>query len=210
MHFSLQPQYDKEPDLVDMNFHSRTVLSVEKKKYLEITAFNETFIPLGLNWYITSNRIAAKITQCLCTRPKAGSSRTQYRSAVLKWSSRRRERSRKILTPHGDGRSSSSQHQRKGGLSCSVWWAERLEAAWSSRVFLPPINKPPKNKQFHPAEKEMGQRDEREGQTGVREEWHLWQGPVREKLEEMRGRGCLHERSIRLVVSLFLACWFGF
>lgn len=99
----------------------------------------------------------------------------------------KKERTRqKILTPCGDRRYSSSQHQREGGLSCSAWWAERLEAAWSSGVFFPPINKPPKNKQFHPTEKEMGRWDKREGQTGVRKEWYLWQRPLREKLEEMR------------------------
>lgn len=127
-------------------------------------------------------------THCLCTQSKAGSVclRTQYWSAVSKMKFKKERTRQKILTPCGDRRYSSSQHQREGGLSCSAWWAERLEAAWNSGVFFPPINKPPKNKQFHPTEKEMGRWDKREGQTGVRKEWYLWQRPLREKLEEMR------------------------
>lgn len=44
-----------------------------------------------------------------------------------------------------------------------------------------------KNKQFHPTEKETGQQDMREGQTGVKKEWHQLQRAWREKLDEITG-----------------------
>jgi len=185
------------------------------KKYFEVTALNETWTLLGLNWYTTSNHIPAKLHNVCVHGPKQVGVAPAHSIDPLSWSEvQQGERARQnILTPHGDRRNSSSLHQREGGLSCSVWWAERLEAAWSSRVFLPPINKPPKNKQFHPTEKETGQWDKRDGQTGVRKEWHLWQRARRNNLEEMRGRAednrDVYERSIRLVVSLFLAYLFG-
>ncbi len=129
-----------------------------------------------------------KIKQCLCTQPKAGSacSHTHYRSAVLKWSSRRREPSRKFWLPMGTGEAAHLSTKEKEG--CHVLcdelkdWRRPGAAGYSF-----PHKQTSKNKQFHPTEKEMGQRDKREGQTGVRKEWHLWQRALRQTLEEMRG-----------------------
>lgn len=79
-------------------------------------------------------------------RPRAGSICTlsQYWSAVLKRSSRRREQSKKFWLPMGTGETAHLTTKERGGLSCFVWWAERLDVAWSSGIFHPPINKLPK------------------------------------------------------------------
>ncbi len=140
----------KESVWLILNFHSRTVYVWKNVLRNNCIQWNIYSSWTELVYNLEPHH--CKITQCLCTRPKAGSvcSRTQYRSAVLKWSSRRERAKQKFLTPHGDRRNSSSQHQREGGLSCSVWWAERLETAWSSGVFLPPINKPPKTNSSTP------------------------------------------------------------
>lgn len=137
----------------------------KKKNYLEIRAFGETFIPFEIYWYITSNHITCQITQCLCRRPKAGSIRslTQYRLAVFEWSWRRRERNWKILTPYGDGRNGSSQHQRERGLSCFVWWAERLDGGLEQRCIPSPINKPPKTNSSTPQRRRWDSETRSEG-----------------------------------------------
>lgn len=87
----------------------------------------------------------------MCIRAEAdcaGSSRAVLIGCLeMKFKTEREGARQKILTPLGDRRGGSVQHQREGGLSCSPWWAERLEAAWNSGVFLPPVNKPRKKKQ---------------------------------------------------------------
>lgn len=42
----------------------------KKNKNLEISTFNETFIPFGLNWRTTSNHIAAKLHNVCVHGPK--------------------------------------------------------------------------------------------------------------------------------------------
>lgn len=155
----------KSPIELILNFHSRTACVWKKKNYLEIRAFSETFIPFEIYWYITSNHITCQITQCLCRRPKAGSIRslTQYRLAVFEWSWRRREQNWKILTPYGDGRNGSSQHQRERGLSCFVWWAERLDGGLEQRCIPSPINKPPKTNSSTPQRRRWDSETRSEG-----------------------------------------------
>lgn len=163
--------------------------------------------PFGLNRYITSNQITAKLDNVCVHGPKQVAFARAHSIDPLSWSEVQEGESQaeNFRLPMGTGRNSSSQHQREGGLSCSVWWAERLEAAWSSGVFLPPINKPPKNKQFHPTEKEMGQWDKRgRADRCQKRVTSVTEGTRREAGGDERmswRQECFHERSIRLVVS---------
>lgn len=99
-----------------------------------------------------------KITQCLCSRFKAGSVRSQllaHRSAVFQWCSRRREPGRKFWLPMRTAETALLSTKEKEG--CHVT-CDELKEPWSSRVSIPP-KQTSKNKQLHPTEKEMGQRD---------------------------------------------------
>lgn len=126
-----------------------------------------------------------QITQCLCRRPKAGSIRslTKYRSAVFEWSWRRRERNWKIFDSlwGREKRLISAPKRKRAVMFCVMSWKTRRGPG--AAVYSFPYKQTSENKQFHPTEKEMGQWDKKRGQTGVTEEWHLWQRALRDKLQ---------------------------
>lgn len=89
---------------------------------------------------IISNHITAKITQCLWRWPRAGSvsALSQYRSAVLKRSSRRREQRRKKMdSPWGREKQLISAPKSREGCHVLSDELKRLDVAWSSGIFHP-------------------------------------------------------------------------
>lgn len=136
-----------------------------KKNYLEIRAFSETFIPFEIYWYITSNHITAKLHNVCADGPKqVAFAHSQNIDRLC--SSEVEEggsETEKFLTPYGDGRNGSSQHQRERGLSCFVWWAERLDGGLEQRCIPSPINKPPKTNSSTPQRRRWDSETRSEG-----------------------------------------------
>lgn len=176
----------KEQFLVNAEFPFKDSLSVEK--VIRNNCIQWNIHSSWTEWVYNLEPQRCKITQCLCTRPKAGSecSRAPLSIRCLEAKFKKERAKQKILTPHG-GREKqliSAPKRRRAVMFCVMSWKTR--GSREQRGISSPHKQTSKNKQFHPTEKEMGQWDKREGQTGVRKEWHLWRRALGEKLE-MRG-----------------------
>lgn len=173
----------KEPVLVSTEFPFKDMCG---KKCLEITAFNETF---RLNWYTTSNGIAAKLHNVCVHGPKQVAFARVHSIDPLSWSEVQEGESEAEIfdSPWGQEKQLISAPKRRRAVMFRVMsWKTR--GGLEQRGIPSPHKQTSKNKQFHPTEKETGQWDKREGQTGVREEWHLWQeGTKREAGGDERG-----------------------
>lgn len=115
-----------------------------------------------------------KIIQGLCRRPRAGSLCT-LSICCLQLKFKTEGEKQHSFALHGDRRNRSSLRQTEGGLSCFCVMSWKTRGVLEQQAIPFPRKQTSKNKQFHPTKKEMGQWDERGGQTGVREEWRVWQ-----------------------------------
>lgn len=140
-----------------------------------------------LNWYTTSNHITAKLHNVCVHGLKQVAFACAHSIDPLSWSEVQGEsEAENVDSPWGQEKQLISAPKRRRAVMFRVMsWKTR--GGLKQRGIPSPHKQTSKNKQFHPTEKETGQWDEREGQTGVREEWHQWQRALREKLEEMRG-----------------------
>ena len=133
-------------------------------------------------------RHRCKITQCLCTRPKAGSvcSRTQYRSAVLKWSSRRRERSRNFWLPMGTGETAHLSTKEKEGCHVPCDELKDSRRPGAAGYSFPPVNKPPKTNSSTPRRRRRDSETRGKGRQVSAKSDICDKRALREALEEMR------------------------
>ena len=144
----------------------------------------------GLNRYmcITSNHIAAKLHNVCVHGPKQVAFAGAHSIDPLSWSEVQEGESEaeNFDSPWGCKKALiSAPKRRRAVMFCVMSWKTR--GGLEQRGIPSPHKQTSKNKQFHLTEKEMGQWDKREGQTGVREEWHLLQWTLRDELDEMRG-----------------------
>lgn len=168
----------------------------------------------GLTRCIISNHIAAKLHNVCVHGPKQVVFARAHSIDPLSWSEVQEGESEAENFDSPWGREKeliSAPKRRRAVMFCVMSWKTR--GGLEQRGIPSPHKQTSKNKQFHPTEKEMGQRDKREGQTGVREEWHLLQRALGEELDEIRGwaddKGVFMKGSSNLLSSPSWP-WLGF